>query len=93
MSDKKSLHVLVEGRVQGVGFRYFTERVASGLGLSGYVRNLSDGRVEAYAEGDQAALERFLRQVSEWPGFGYVTRVEETWGESTGGHSSFSVTF
>src|SRR5581483_6235688 len=42
---------LIRGRVQGVGFRYFAQRAAQGLGLTGYVRNLDDGRVEVYAAG------------------------------------------
>jgi acylphosphatase len=56
---------LIEGRVQGVGFRYFTRKAARGLGLAGFVRNLPDGSVEAAAEGAEealAALERALRQ-------------------------------
>ena len=55
MNDESlvAVRVLVAGRVQGVGFRYYTVRVAAKLGLAGYVRNLRDGRVEAYAEGEK----------------------------------------
>jgi acylphosphatase len=55
---------LIQGIVQGVGFRYFTRRAARGLNLAGYVRNLADGSVEAVARGDEdrlAALEEALR--------------------------------
>lgn len=93
ISDKKSLHCLIEGRVQGVGFRFFAERVASRLGLTGYVRNLPDGRVEAYAEGNTASLEQFLRKMREGPGYGLVTTVQESWGEPSGRYSSFRITF
>jgi len=47
---------LVRGRVQGVGYRWFAQKAAAGLGLSGYARNLDDGRVEVYAAGAEAKL-------------------------------------
>ena len=59
----------VRGRVQGVGFRYFAQRSASGLGLTGYTRNLDDGRVEVYAVGPEdqlAALAGFLHRGPRW---------------------------
>ena len=49
---------VIGGRVQGVGFRMFTEAAAAREGVHGYVRNLEDGRVEALVEGDQAAVDR-----------------------------------
>jgi acylphosphatase len=58
---------VVSGRVQGVGFRYFTEDRAVREGLHGYVRNLPDGRVEIVAEGEADALERFERAVQGGP--------------------------
>ena len=93
MSEKQSLHCLIEGQVQGVGFRYFAQRVASRLGLTGFVRNLPDGRVEAYAEGDTASLQEFLRRMIEGPGYGYVTRVVDSWGDPSGNYSSFRITY
>jgi acylphosphatase len=68
---------LVEGRVQGVGFRYFVEEVARGLGLKGYVRNLADGRVEVYAMGERAVLARLRTQLEVGPRASRVERVEE----------------
>jgi acylphosphatase len=59
----KASRYLIQGRVQGVGFRYFVERVANELGVTGYARNLDDGRVEVYAVGTPeqlAALDGFL---------------------------------
>jgi acylphosphatase len=61
------VHVWVSGRVQGVFYRATAERVASGLGLAGWVRNLSDGRVEAIAEGPAEALDAFVRWCHEGP--------------------------
>lgn len=68
---------LVSGRVQGVGYRFFVERQARELGLRGYVRNLSDGRVEVYAIGDDAALERLRERLREGPPASRVERLEE----------------
>jgi acylphosphatase len=58
---------LISGRVQGVGFRYFTQAAAGREGVHGWVRNLSDGRVEAYADGDAEAMERFERALRHGP--------------------------
>ncbi len=68
---------LVEGRVQGVGFRYFVRRQAHALGLSGWVRNLPDGRVEARAQGDPAALERLEAALGSGPPHAQVRHVEK----------------
>jgi acylphosphatase len=67
---------LISGRVQGVGFRYFTEAVASREGVHGWVRNLPDGRVEAAAEGDVDAVERFERAIRYGPRGAAVDDVE-----------------
>lgn len=56
----KAIEALVSGRVQGVGFRYFTFKLARELGVRGYVKNLPDGRVYVYAVADEATLEKFL---------------------------------
>lgn len=67
---------LVSGRVQGVGFRYFTQAAAAREGLHGWVRNLPDGRVEAAAEGDADAIERFERALRHGPPGARVDRLE-----------------
>jgi len=56
----KTMQVFYEGRVQGVGFRYTARRVAAGFDVSGYVRNLPDGRVELVASGDPDEIDGFL---------------------------------
>ncbi len=67
---------VVSGRVQGVGFRYFTEDQARREGLNGHVRNLPDGRVEIVAEGDHEAVERFERAIRRGPAGARVDRCE-----------------
>lgn len=59
--------LLLTGRVQGVGFRWFTARLAGGLGLRGAVRNRSDGSVEVHAEGPAGVLDRFEERLREGP--------------------------
>jgi acylphosphatase len=66
---------LIAGRVQGVGFRYFVREAAERDGISGWVCNLPDGRVEAFAEGDQDALQRFERHVRQGPPAARVDQV------------------
>jgi len=67
---------LVSGRVQGVGFRFFAERAARAAGVLGWVRNLTDGRVETVAEGDEAAVARYLEKIGRGPLGGRVANVE-----------------
>ena len=67
---------VVKGRVQGVGFRYFTHQVAQGLGIRGWVKNLPNGTVEAYAEGDEDPMEQFLSRIRKGPSLGFVEDVE-----------------
>lgn len=69
-------HVIVSGRVQGVWFRESTRRTAEELGLSGWVRNLPDGRVEAEFEGSRDAVEQALAFVREGPEHARVDDVE-----------------
>lgn len=59
-SETVRLHAVIEGRVQGVGFRYYVEENARILNLTGWVRNRWDGSVETVAEGDRETLEKFL---------------------------------
>ncbi len=67
----------VHGRVQGVGFRWWTRSIADGLGLSGHVRNLSSGSVEVHAAGRPDVLTEFDRVIAEGPPFARVTSVEQ----------------
>jgi acylphosphatase len=67
----------IQGRVQGVGFRYFVERVAGELGVNGYTRNLDDGRVEVYATGTEAQLAELGGYLRQGPRMSDVRGVEE----------------
>ena len=67
---------LVSGRVQGVGYRYFASRAGSAMRLDGWVRNLPDGRVEAYATGVARDLDTFAERLREGPAAGHVRSVE-----------------
>ena len=80
MSDRPadrsgSLHVRVEGRVQGVGFRWFVRETAVDLGLSGWVRNLPDGSVEVLASGDPSALSSLRARLAAGPPHARVDRL------------------
>ncbi|HEX3120496.1 MAG TPA: acylphosphatase [Candidatus Acidoferrum sp.] len=74
---KKASRFFVTGRVQGVGFRFFAQAEAERLGLSGYVRNLRDGRVEAYAIGTPQQLGQFLARLEKGPRLSHVDFVAE----------------
>ncbi|RJS71942.1 acylphosphatase [ANME-2 cluster archaeon] len=75
----KTIHIIVTGRVQGVGFRYFTVRCANNLGLRGWVRNLPDGGVEAVIQGQDDSIEQMIELLQEGPGASIVTdlKIEE----------------
>lgn len=72
-----AVRLLLRGRVQGVGFRYFTLRLARRLGLAGQVRNLPDGGVEIEAAGEQAKVEDFKAAVRQGPPGAVVTAMRE----------------
>ena len=81
----------ISGMVQGVGFRYFTQRVAARHQVRGYVKNLDDGRVEAFAQGSDAAVEAFKHDITAGPRFSRVDVVEEIVGEPENGLLSFRI--
>jgi acylphosphatase len=85
------MHLIVEGRVQGVGFRYFVADSAIALDIKGWVRNRWDESVEVMAEGERSSLERFLGEVRRGPPAAYVSQVKESWAESTAEFTDFRV--
>jgi acylphosphatase len=84
---------IVKGRVQGVGFRFFAIRAARRLGISGTVRNLADGAVEAIAEGLPDRVADFRKELARGPSYAQVTSVEETNMQPTGRYSGFDVEY
>lgn len=85
------LHATVKGWVQGVGFRYFVLETAVQLGLSGWVRNCWDGRVEVLAEGEKSLLEDLLVALQRGPRVAHVSDVEVEWRAATGEFNGFNV--
>jgi acylphosphatase len=84
-------HILVDGRVQGVGFRAFAARTATRLDLVGGVRNLDDGRVELDVEGSRTVIEAFLHELTIGPPASRVTKIATEWSIATGRYSTFSI--
>ena len=86
-------HLFVAGRVQGVAYRAYTQRQARRLGLVGWVRNVSDGRVELVAEGSRADVEALIAWCHEGSPFARVDRVDVAWDDdATSTLKGFEVT-
>jgi acylphosphatase len=85
------LHILIEGRVQGVGFRYFVLENANALGLTGWVRNRYDQSVEVVAEGEREKLEKLLIAIRTGPRGSMVTDVKPQWRAAQGEFNRFSI--
>jgi len=82
--------VLFSGRVQGVGFRYTTCRIAARYRVAGYVRNLADGRVEAVIEGKEPIIEEFVHALSDEMS-GYIRDMQHKDGIPTGTFAGFEI--
>lgn len=90
-ASSTAAEILVEGRVQGVGYRAFVEHHAASLGLVGYVMNLDDGRVRVYVEGDRTVIETLLVKLSTGPRLARVERTDVRWTAPAGSFRSFDV--
>ena len=89
--DAARLQAVVEGRVQGVGFRFFVEEEAMAFDLKGWVRNRWDGNVEVIAEGERQVLEKFLAALRKGPRASEVTEVQVVWLPATGEFDRFYI--
>ena len=85
--------ILVEGQVQGVGYRDFVQRRAHRLGLTGYVMNLSDGRVRVHAEGTSDTIEELARELDKGPPLARVEKMSVTWVPPTGRFTTFGIRY
>ncbi|MHB8069415.1 MAG: acylphosphatase [Desulfobaccales bacterium] len=91
--EKARVHVIIEGRVQGVFFRAHTRDEATARGLSGWVRNLPDGRVEALFEGEREVLNSMLAWCHQGPRYSYVDRVDPEWQPYRGDQQGFRIVY
>jgi acylphosphatase len=89
----KAADIIVEGRVQGVGYRDFAQRCASQLGAVGYVMNLPNGQVRVRAEGSRDVLDTLVRALEKGPPLSRVDRVSVHWLPASERFASFSVRF
>jgi acylphosphatase len=89
--DYVRAHVHISGRVQGVNFRAWLRDRAREVQVMGWVRNLSDGRVEAVFEGGRAAVQRMVSQCYSGPIRAEIERVEVAWETPTGNEGTFSI--
>ena len=85
--------IIVEGRVQGVGYRTFAQRKAAQLALRGYVMNLKDGRVRVRVEGSREAIEELTRDLEKGPPLARVETVSVSWRPPTGRFTSFDIRY
>ncbi|HEX8144216.1 MAG TPA: acylphosphatase [Pyrinomonadaceae bacterium] len=88
---KAARKFLISGRVQRVGYRFFAQRAAASHQVTGYVRNLPDGRVETLAEGPLDSVEAFKHELATGPAFAEVENIEEINVEPTGAYSHFRI--
>ena len=86
-----SAHLIISGRVQGVAYRAYTEREALRHHLTGWVRNLPDGNVEAVFEGPKEVVEDMVCWCHQGPPASRVMQVEVTWKSFTGEFEDFSI--
>ncbi len=93
MPEMVRAHIFVRGFVQGVGFRWSMQRVARELGVTGWVRNLSDGRVEAVVEGPRDRVERLIAWARRGPRGAWVEGVDVQWEEYRGEFSDFTIRY
>ncbi|MFA6233583.1 MAG: acylphosphatase [Bacteroidota bacterium] len=87
----KTMHVVISGLVQGVGFRYFAMQKAREFGIRGYVRNLYSGEVEVIAQAEEGALDMLMRDLRIGPRSAHVNAVRMVWQEDDEMYNSFDI--
>ena len=89
--SQKQLQAVIYGRVQGVSFRYYTQREAIKLGITGWVANQWDGTVRTIAEGEESALQRFHQFLHQGSPHARVDQVDIDWVDATGKFKKFEI--
>ncbi|KAF8846565.1 Acylphosphatase [Acephala macrosclerotiorum] len=87
----KRISFLVHGEVQGVGFRYYTRKKAASYGLTGWVRNTANKKVEGEAQGEDDVLSKFMKDVNKGPTHSHVVKVEKKELDVIDGETEFEV--
>ena len=90
-ADLTRLHAIIDGQVQGVGFRYFVQKEADSAGVNGWVSNRLDGQVEVVAEGTRQMLEDLAERLRGGPRGAYVTQIDITWEPASGEFQDFEI--
>ena len=93
MKEPVRVHLHISGLVQGVFFRAHTQEITSGLGLTGWVRNLFDDRVEIIAEGPKDSIEKLIQWCNQGPDGAMVEDVVVEWQDVTGEFKSFEIRY
>lgn len=93
MNQKAKARIFVSGRVQGVFFRHNTQKKAKELGITGWVRNLPDGRVEAIFEGEKEKIEQMIGWAKKGPNIARVDNVEVVWEEYKPEFNDFEIEY
>lgn len=86
-----AVHIIVQGSVQGVGFRYFVYKAATQYQLKGFVANLFDGNVEIEAEGERSLIDQLLKEVKVGPRAAHVATMQVTWMKPKHQFSAFDI--
>jgi len=86
-------HIIVSGMVQGVGFRYFTMRIARKMQLTGWVRNLPGGEVEIEVEGPRGLIESLIKDLRIGNTWAQVTDIDVQWSSYSGKYTGFDITY
>ncbi len=89
--ESRRIQVFFKGHVQGVGFRYTCRSLAKGFAMTGFVRNLTDGRVEVVAEGEQGELEAYLDAIAASEIHAFVRDRTVSWSPATGEWRDFCI--
>jgi acylphosphatase len=90
---KTRAHLLIKGRVQGVGFRWFVTDTAESFGLAGWTKNLLDGRVETVFEGEREAIEAAIERCSDGPRSAIVSGINVDWDEHPEDLTGFGIRY